>query len=97
MTEKDILEDKIERYIKAYFPPHAPSYAYRVYAFLRQNDSHVIVAGGMQHLVLGLDKSKLAPIAQAYGLDFGAIIPFVQLYEQAMLKKQQRVADQSNN
>ena len=44
----------------------------------------------MQHFILGLDKSKLIPIAEVYGLEFDRIIPFVNMYEAEMLKQQQR-------
>jgi len=90
ITEEEIRADKNDLHIKAYFPPVVVHTAYPVYAFLRNNDGHVLVAGGMQHFILGLDKSRLLPLAQEYGLEFSRILPFVQLYERKMLERQSR-------
>jgi hypothetical protein len=87
----------VERRVTAYFPPKATPEAYRIFSFLRGNDSHVISAGGMQHFVLGLDKSKLLPLAEVYGLEFDRIIPFVSLYESEMMKQQQRKLSENHS
>lgn len=93
ITEKEIIEDGVERRVRAHFPPKVTLLAYRIFSFLRNNDSTVIVAGGMQHYVIALDKSKLQAISESYGLDFGTILPFVQLYEQKLLEKQNRKSE----
>lgn len=97
MTEKDIREDGIERYQKAYYPPEANEYALRVYSFFRQNENCVLTAGGMQHVITGLDKVALSQIAPLYGLDFGALLPFANLYEAQLLSRQQRDVDTRSN
>lgn len=79
--------------IKAYYPPQAPDSAYRIYSFIRSNDNLVTTAGGMTHVITGLDKSRLAQIAPHYGIDFERIIPYVSKYESEMLKRQQRTLD----
>jgi len=91
ITEKDLAEDGVELRVLAYYPPKAPRWAHRVYGFLRQNDSHVLLAGGMGHIVMGLDKYKLSHLAPAYGIEYDRILPFINLYETEMLKRQQRM------
>lgn len=74
--------------MKAYFPPKATTWAYQIYSFLKQNDGHVLLAGGMGHVVMGLDRVALAALAPHYGIDYSQIIPFVNFYESQILKQQ---------
>ena len=98
ITKEEILADNIERYKKAYFPPKVPELAMNVWNFIRQNDHHVIVGGGMQHFILGLDKEKLGTIADKYyNIDLGRFMFFINMYQNKLLERQHKLLNESKN
>ena len=64
---------------------------------MRENDRHQILAGGMQSYMIGLDKEKLINIAKVYNIELGRYMPFVQMYENEMIKKQNRKMESSKS
>ena len=76
--------------IEAVTWPSVPKRAARLFQFLRDNDNLVTVAGGMEHFVTGLDRSKLLHVARdGYGIDLPRYMFAVGWYEHGMLKQQQ--------
>ena len=97
MTQKEIEEDGVERYKKAYYPPKdTPKKAFKIFLFLRNNDNHCTVAGGMQHYVTGLDKERLITIAKEYGIELSRYMFLVEHYQNKLLLKQNREMSQKN-
>lgn len=90
ITPKELREDNVQRRIDAYFSPQAPSIAIRFFNFITKNDNCVLLAGGMSHSVMGLDRDKLNNIAKLYNIDLGRYLFAVDYYENKMLEKNER-------
>ena len=91
ITPKELMEDKVQRRIDAYFPPKAPRLAIRVFNFFTETQNYAVLAGGMQHYVIRLDINAIGEAGRRYyNLDLQRYMHFFRVFESKLLEKQDR-------
>lgn len=87
---QDILAREDEEINAAVFPPESSRKARKIYDFLVANSNLTTMVSGMAVVVTGLDRSKLSEVAKHYGIDMSRYLNIIDLYENKMLKDQER-------
>jgi len=92
---KDITHERLKamkdpELEEAIFQPQSSRRAAKIFSFLRDNSNLTTLAGGMQHYVTGLDVDKLSRVAKGYGLNLFKYMFAVRMYENGILKAQEK-------
>jgi len=88
ITPKELMEDGVKRRIEAYFPPKAPSLAIRLFNFFVKTQKYQIVAGGVEHYIIGLDLHKIGEVGKKYyNIDISKYINMFEFFEEKLLDK----------
>jgi len=85
MTE--VLAFNDDEITKAFVKPTVPYKVSKLFDFLEENQNLITTAGGMQHHMTGLDRSKLVPLAQGYNINLFKWMFAVRMFETGLLEK----------
>jgi hypothetical protein len=89
-TVEQILERGDEILTAAVFPPESTRKARKIYNFLLANSNLTTMVSGMAVFATGMDRAKLAIVAKEYGIEMSRYLNLIDLYENEMLKDQER-------
>ena len=95
ISPEELIEDKVQRRIDAFFPPKVPILSMKIFNFFVETQKYTINAGGMEHYVIGLDIQKIGDIGMKYyNIDLSRYKYFFDFFEEKLLDQQQKRRDQ---
>lgn len=91
ITPKELMDDRVQRRIDAYFPPKAPRLATKIFYFFRDTQQYTLLAGGMEHYVISLDLNAIGEAGKNYyGIDLSRYMYFFRVFESKIIERQER-------